>query len=155
MIDNFYESLSSNDEAKREAQAYFLKQSSTAQVASAAAKGFMGSNSSRIVAGLAGAGLAAGFQYMQARKGPTGTSFEQGLARRSVEALEESAERKRALGQDTGFTHDLTMATAKGARNFAEVLAKHPVRGALLAAPFGASAGLLALKALKSGVGVR
>ncbi len=152
---DFYDSLSNEAVAKREAQAFFLKQSSQAQVAGAAAKGFLANNSHAIVAGLAGAGLAAGYQYMQSRKGPTGTSFEQGTARRAVEALEEGAARKHAIGKDTGFTHDLAMATAKGAQHFADVLAKHPKRGALLAAPFGASAGVLALKAFKSAVGVR
>ena len=102
-----------------------------------------------IGAALAGAGLASGAQYLMNRKPPGGKSVEQRAATAflaSSEAVKDQAERD---NRPLTFREDMTDAIAPSSKRMADVLARHPVKGAVLVAPVGALAGLRILKALK------
>lgn len=102
-----------------------------------------------IGAAVAGAGLATGAQYLMNRKPPGGRSAQQRAASAflaSTEAVKDQAERD---NRPLTFREDMTDAMAPSSKRMADVLAKHPVKGAVLVAPVGALAGLRILKALK------
>lgn len=103
----------------------------------------------QIGAGLAGAGVLTGAQYLMNKKNGNQASSAQkaGLALlTSSEAVKDQAERD---NRPLTFREDITSATAPSIKNLGDVLARHPVKGALLVAPAGALAGLRILKALK------
>jgi len=103
-----------------------------------------------IAAGVAGAGLLTGMAYSSMKPGSGGKpSVEQkvtGAFAASAEARKDQAERD---NRPLSFREDVTDAVAPASKRMADVLARHPVKGALTVAPFGAVAGLRILKALK------
>jgi hypothetical protein len=102
-----------------------------------------------IAAGTAGAGLLTAGQYLSNRGRNGKKSPEQRAATvfaTSAEAMKDQAERD---NRPLNFREDLTAAVAPASKNIADVLARHPMKGALLVAPVGAYAGLRILKALK------
>ena len=102
-----------------------------------------------IAAAATGAGAAALGQYLMNKSKGGKKSPEQrasAVIATSAEAMKDQAERD---NRPLNFREDLTSAVAPASKNVADVLARHPVKGALLVAPFGAYAGLRILKALK------
>lgn len=103
-----------------------------------------------LAAGAAGAGLLSGMAYTSMRPGRGGKpSAEQKMTAAfaaSNEAMKDQAERD---NRPLTFREDVTDAVAPASKRMADVLARHPVKGALLLAPAGALAGLRILKALK------
>lgn len=90
----------------------------------------------------AGATLAAISQYLASRPGKSGLSKEQELTRAAAKA--HGPEKK-----DESFARGMSRTNANLSREFADVLAKHPGRAAMLAAPIGAGGGLALLRLVR------
>ena len=105
-----------------------------------------------VAGALVGAGALTLAQYTQNRPGKDGTSIQQRLSQRVVDSTEDMKDEAERSGKPLGFFKDLTQATAPAVKGVSDVLARHPVKGALLVAPAGASLGYgLASKFLKHG----
>jgi hypothetical protein len=85
------------------------------------------------VAAPIGAAAAVALQLFRNRKKDSGLSAEQ----EDAIARLRHAEANQRPGEDS-FSKDLSVARARSQKEIAEVLTKHPYRGALLAAPAGA-----------------
>ena len=109
-----------------------------------ATAGFVRSHSKEIGSALVGATLATVAQYVMNRPGKDGLSAQQ----KGYRSLTRSAEESLKDSETPSFSSELSHATNKGMSDISDVLAKHPVKGALLAAPGGAGVGLALLKAL-------
>lgn len=93
-----------------------------------------------LIAAGTGAGLLTLAQYLQNRPDKSGTSGQQRLSQRIADSAHTAKAEADASGKPS-FTKDMTDAMAPSVKNVSDVLAKHPGKGALLAAPLGASAG--------------
>lgn len=125
------------------------KSAGAREVASGLSK-LVAQHKAELAAGVAGAGILTGMAYSSMKPGRGGKpSVEQkvtGALAASTEALKDQAERD---NRPLTFREDMTDAIAPASKRMADVLARHPVKGALLVAPAGALAGLRILKALK------
>ena len=104
-----------------------------------------------IAAGLAGAGLLSGIGYAAMKPGKGGSSSKEQRSAialiASNEAAKDQAERD---NRPLTFREDVTDAIAPSSKRLADVMARHPVKAALLLAPQGALAGFGALRLLKA-----
>lgn len=147
---DFIEALS--DAGRKEAGADYLKKLKTSgakeMVQHGIAKALM--HKPEIISALAGAALAGAGTYAMSKGGKGGKpSAEQRMARSLVSSSQTADHEDAAAGKTPKFRQAITRAAAPGISNIADVLAKHPGKAALMAAPFGATAGLRLLKSLK------
>jgi hypothetical protein len=119
---------------------------------SSAAKTFLGKlktsgiDKKQVGAALAGAGILGGMAYASMKPGRSGKSSEQNVTQRVVasnEAMKDQAERD---NRPLTFAEDIMTIGGSSAKRLADVFARHPARGAVMVAPFGALAGLMLLK---------
>lgn len=152
---DFIEALSDRDSKRATAAREFLGKMKTAGLvdhlrnAATAAQGFVKEHPQEIGAALLGAGALTGAQYLRNRSSNGKPSADQkmmGALLASTEAMKDQAERD---NRPLSFREDITAAVTPAAKNVADVMARHPVKGAVLIAPVGALAGLRILKALK------
>lgn len=105
---------------------------------------------SEIAAGVAGAGILGGMAYSSMKPGRGGKpSAEQKVTSALIASNEAKKDQAERDNRPVSFREDLTDAVAPASKRVADIFARHPVKGALLVAPFGALAGLRILKALK------
>jgi len=102
-----------------------------------------------ILAALGGAGLVGGGQYLMNRGKDGKPSVQQRAGQASVEGAEALKSRAKKEKRPLTFSEDLSTTSASAAKGYADTLARHPGKGALLVAPVGALAGLKILKALR------
>lgn len=145
-IDALCDKSTKRDTAARE----FLTRVKTAGSSQAVTQ-FVRQHAQEIGSALVGAGLATGAQYFANKEGKGGKPSVQQVAARSLEEKQKGVEQKaKREGRELSFREGMQSATAPSASRASDVLAKHPVKGALLAAPAGAAAGLFILKQLKN-----
>lgn len=90
-----------------------------------------------------GAAAATGIQYARNLKRGKSKTPEQASAQEGLKKATESVKREKTFSTEVGA------AKAKTKREIADIMAKHPLRGALMAAPIGATAGGGAVAATK------
>lgn len=106
----------------------------------------------QVAGALVGAGALTLAQYAQNRPGKSGTSVQQRLSQKAVDATNEMKRDAKRDGKPLGLTADLAQATAPAVKGVSDVLARHPVKGALMVAPAGGMLGYtLASRFLKQG----
>lgn len=116
---------------------------------------FVKQHGPEIAAAAGGALLTTAAQYMANRPRPGGQpSMQQAISNPAKKVTEEAAARQEAGGGKPSFGTDMSRATARSLSEVSDVLARHPGRGALLAAPAGAAAGLALLRAARRLKGV-
>lgn len=144
--EDFLENLSADQRATfKEAQTFF-KQSAPA-IANMAID-FARTHATQIGAALAGAATITGVQYAANRAGKSGQSVQQKSFQLLADAAERSIADRADMGKPMTFKQDLAKSTADGLKGISDTLARHPGKGALLAAPIGASAAWRIAKAL-------
>ncbi len=100
-------------------------------------------NHPSVASGAAGGALFLGGQYLMNRRRKDGTSFEQQHQQKALQSREAAAEKKPT------FANRYFAAHAKGERAIADVVADHPVKGALLVVPEGIGVGIAGYHGVK------
>lgn len=139
---DFLDALRAGRFPSRDASAFFSELRKSAGVKElagrAASKGVeIVSKNKAPLAGAALGGLAAtGAQYLANKSGK-----QRQMAETSLASHEKSMAETKAKGKEPGFPSKMNHARLKATADVAHISEKHPVRGALLAAPVGAMAG--------------
>lgn len=146
------------DELKEKAAArVFLRKLKTAgpklDMAKTVAKDVGGAllrNKDKLIAGGLGAVGAGALGYSMAKPGKDGApSTEQLVGQKLTDSAANAKKLQDEAGVQPTFKQGLVHAVAPGVKGVADLLAKHPGKAALMAAPAGALAGLRILKTLK------
>ena len=146
---DFIDALSDKSLKRKTAAREFLNRVKTAGVSEAVTQ-FVHQNAHEIGAALAGAGTFVAGQYILNRGGKDGKPSAQQSFTRSIEGNQKLLERQaKKEGRGLSFREELNSALAPAVNKVSDTLAKHPGKGALLAAPAGALIGLRILKAIK------
>lgn len=110
---------------------------------------FVRGNTAPIAAATVGAAVGALSQYLASKPSKkTGLSKEQEIARAAKAAVEASHAKELKETGRTSFSKDMAKNYATVGSDFADSMAKHPGRAALLAVPIGAGAGMGILRAI-------
>lgn len=144
----------SDKEPRRQAALEFLKTSSfggTMKSLAEVGAQKVRENAVPIAAALGGAALAAGGQYLMSRprdggKKPSIDQLTTSAAQKATDSMASEAKKSR---RPLSYREEVQKATAPALTGIANANTKHPGKSALVAAPFGAAAGLALLKALK------
>lgn len=122
----------------------FLGHLKSAGVKEVAAKGMdvLSKNKSTLLGAAIGTAVASALQYQANKPKADGSpSTQRRMAEGQLAAIEKHHGDMAAKGQEPGFADEMSHARAKGSAEVSKVMEKHPVRGALMAAPVGAMAG--------------
>lgn len=140
---DFLAALKTDGTFAKEASEYFSELRKSAGVKDLAARGvrevgeFVGARKAPLLGAVIGSATATALQYM-ANKSKDGKPSQQ---RQVAEKSLSSREKEMAETKDPSFSQQMGHARAKSSVDIARISEKHPVRGALLAAPMGAAAG--------------
>lgn len=129
----------------------FLLQMKTAGAADVAKKTteFVRAHAPEIAASLVGGAVAVGAQYLQNKPGKDGSpSATQAQANLAHKAVKGSLAKDKARGKEPGVGKQVAGATTKAVQEIADIFAKNPGKGALMALPVGMAAGPVILKKL-------
>lgn len=106
-----------------------------------AASDFIRKNAVPIAGALAGGAILGTKQYLDSRPGPSGKSSDQETTQRMEKAMQDRMDGLKQQGKTPGFSDEMASHGSKTLKGMADVLAKHPGRGALMALPAGLSMG--------------
>lgn len=106
-----------------------------------AATDFARKNALPLAGALGGASLIGGMQYIANRPDKSGTSQQQRLSEALLKVMQEREARAKQEGRELSFADDLGLASAKGVKEVADTLTRHPKRGALPMAMVGGGSG--------------
>lgn len=143
MSDIKFRKALSNQIPTAEAQE-FLGHLKSAGVKDVAAKGMdvLSKNKTTLLGAAIGTAVASALQYQANKPKADGSpSTQRRMAEGQLAAIEKHHGDMAAKGQEPGFADEMSHARAKGSAEVSKVMEKHPVRGALMAAPVGAMAG--------------
>jgi hypothetical protein len=142
------EMLADRDIKRKVAAREFLGRIKTAAIKDLAST-LLKTHGDHLAAGLGGAAVAVGTQYILNRERDGKPSLQQVFSQRNLsDALARKAEAKREHRPMT-FNEEVSVATTPALANLSDVMAKHPARGALSAIPVGVGMGMLGLAGLK------